>query len=175
MSDRADIVAALGIVARRFGTMLDEVAFLGGASAVLHVTDAGAPPPRPTKDVDVIVEVASTTDYLGRLSDELRARGFEVDVEEGAPLCRWVVDGIKVDVMPTREDVLGLKNRWFDAALRHPTRYRLPDGQEILLVGAPYFVATKLEAFVDGTKLPLREPHRTGTPDPHRRRPRGWW
>ena len=35
----------------------DDAVLLGGASIVLWITDRGAPPIRPTKDVDVVVEV----------------------------------------------------------------------------------------------------------------------
>jgi hypothetical protein len=39
--------------------VLGNVAFLGGASIVLWITDPAAPALRPTKDVDVVVEVTS--------------------------------------------------------------------------------------------------------------------
>jgi hypothetical protein len=39
--------------------LLPEVVFVGGATVELWITDPGAPPARPTKDVDVVVEVAS--------------------------------------------------------------------------------------------------------------------
>jgi hypothetical protein len=50
---------------------------------------------RPTKDVDVIVQVGSKAEYDTRLRDALIARGFAEDTDEGAPPCRWVVRGIK--------------------------------------------------------------------------------
>lgn len=134
-------------VATRLGPFVERVVFLGGAAAGLQITDPAAPAPRPTKDVDVVVEVASTAEYLGALRDELRGLGFSEDTEEGAPLCRWTVDGVKVDVMPTRGGVLGFTNRWYEAALAHATRFALPGGPTIRLVTAPCFLATKLEAF----------------------------
>jgi hypothetical protein len=32
---------------------------------------------------------------------------------QGAPICRWIYQDIKVDVMPTDENVLGFNNQWY--------------------------------------------------------------
>jgi hypothetical protein len=48
--------------------------FLGGCATGLLISDAGAPPMRMTRDVDVIAEVASLSDYHG-LSARLAAKG----------------------------------------------------------------------------------------------------
>jgi len=42
--------------------LLDDVAFLGAASIPLWITEEAAPPARPTRDVDVVVEVMSRID-----------------------------------------------------------------------------------------------------------------
>ena len=72
------------------------VVFLGGAATALLITDSATPDVRVTKDVDVIVEIASRGDYY-RLAESLRSFGFAEDTSEGAPVCRWLVDGIVVD------------------------------------------------------------------------------
>jgi hypothetical protein len=131
-------------VARRLGPLREEVAFLGGAIVGLLLTDPAAPAPRVTRDVDVIVEIGSRRDYW-HLERQLRSLGFEQD-EEGGIVCRWIIDEIKVDVMPTSEAILGFTNRWYGAAVRSATRCALDD-LEIRVVTAPYFAATKLEAF----------------------------
>ena len=105
------------IVADRLGDLRDEVVFLGGATVGLLITDPAAAAVRPTKDVDVIVEVATWGEYAP-LQDRLREHGFTEDTEEGAPLCRWVIEGIKVDVMPTNEAILGFSNRWYSPAMK---------------------------------------------------------
>ena len=53
---------------------------------------------------------------LVRHAAALIAGGFTEDTDEDAPPCRWVVR-IKVDVMPTRLDVLGFTNRWYAPAM----------------------------------------------------------
>jgi hypothetical protein len=52
-------IEMLEAAAAALGDLLGEVVFVGGATIGLWITDPAAPPPRPTKDVDVIVEVAS--------------------------------------------------------------------------------------------------------------------
>ena len=139
-------IAWLRTVAERLADLRPELVFLGGATLELLITDPGASAPRPTKDVDVIVELGSYADYV-LLQERLRARGFQEDSSEGAPVCRWVTQGIKVDVMPTRDGILGPPNRWFSAAMRDATEVDLGHDVTIRLISAPCFVATKLEAF----------------------------
>ncbi|MEI7761573.1 MAG: hypothetical protein WCJ67_12580 [Thermoleophilia bacterium] len=64
-------IALLEEAAASLGPLVDEVAFLGGASLVLWMTDSAAPDPRVTLDVDVIV-LSSTQDSTTTTS----ARGF---------------------------------------------------------------------------------------------------
>lgn len=54
-----------------------------------------------------------------------------------------------VDVMPTDASILGFGNEWYREALRNSSSTILPNGIEIRHVTAPYFVATKIEAFHD--------------------------
>lgn len=49
-------IELLELAADALGPLLDEVVFVGGATVTLWITDPGAPPVRPTKDVDVVVE-----------------------------------------------------------------------------------------------------------------------
>ncbi len=120
--------------------------YLGGAVVDLLLTDQASPQARPTDDVDTIVEVGTTSQYY-QLAERLRAAGFKEDTSPGAPLCRWIVAGTKVDVMPTEPAVLGFSNRWYPSAIRHAEPVQLGDGSVVQVVTAPHFVATKLEAF----------------------------
>ena len=142
MSQTLDMVV---LVARGLGALREEVAFLGGAVTGLLITDPAAPEIRPTDDVDVIVEVASQVAYAS-LGRRLRVLGFREDKSEGAPTCRWIFSGQKVDVMPTSAEVLGFANRWYASALREAETRRV-GGLALRVVTAPYFLATKLEAF----------------------------
>ena len=140
-------VAMVEKVAVHLGNLKTRVVFLGGAATGLLLTDPGAPPIRATKDVDVIVQVGSRLEYRA-LEKGLLALGFKQDRSEGAPLCRWVIDGLLLDVMPTDPSLLGFSNRWYPEAMKASVPHLLPGGTEIRLVSAPYFLATKLEAFL---------------------------
>jgi len=132
--------------ARLLNPMLDRVVFVGGATTWLFLSDPAAPEVRPTKDVDVIVEIGSLVQYH-RLEQELHDIGFRQPMVGGGPICRWTFGELTLDVMPTDSTILGFSNQWYLEALRYATERVLDPGVTILCVTAPYFVATKLEAF----------------------------
>lgn len=82
----------------------------------------------------------------------LKARGFVQDMSVDAPICRWRIGTLTVDVMPMEKTVLGFANRWYPLAVATAQPFSLPSGKEIKLIIAPVFVATKLEAFKDRGK-----------------------
>lgn len=137
---------ALERVAKRLGVLRKEVVFVGGAVTELLITEEGAPAPRMTADIDAIAEVTTTAEYYGFL-ERLRALGFVEDRSEDAPMCRWLMDGVKVDLMPPDAGILGFSNRWYPETIATATTVRLPHGTEVRVAGAACFLATKLEAF----------------------------
>lgn len=142
--------ARLLLVARKLGSLRERVVFVGGMIRGLLTTDPAAAPMRPTEDVDMITGTASLADYYA-LGEELRARDFHEDSTEGAPLCRWVVDGVKADIMPIDPSVLGSSNVWFESAQRHAVTTVTEEG-EVHHIDGPHFCATKLEAFASRAK-----------------------
>jgi predicted nucleotidyltransferase len=133
-------------VAKRLGDLRDKVVFVGGCATGLFITDPATPEARATQDVDVIVEVASRIAYY-RLEEELRLKGFKQDMSENAPVCRWLIDRIIVDIMPTQEEILGFSNRWYLPAIKNADQLQLEKDLTIKLVSPPYFLATKIDAF----------------------------
>jgi predicted nucleotidyltransferase len=133
--------------ASALGPLLNRVVFVGGATVTLWITDPGAPAPRPTKDVDVVVEV-TTRSALHRFEDELRGRGFRNDTESSV-ICRWRHDAsdLILDAMPTTGDLLGFTNAWQTAAVPAAAWRTLPSGTRIRAATPPYLIATKLSAF----------------------------
>jgi len=134
------------LAVEKLGELCNEMVFLGGCTTGLLITDQASPPVRETKDVDVIVEVTTRAEYY-KLSEKLRELGFKEDQSEGAPLCRWVTDGVILDVMPTDSKILGFSNVWYPIAMKEAVEIELLNGSKIKVVTAPYFLATKLEAF----------------------------
>ena len=127
--------------------VLSDVVFLGGASIVLWITDPAAPAPRPTKDVDVVVEVTSRTSFHA-FEERLRSLGFKEDQEDGI-ICRWRHrdDDLILDAMPADAAILGFENRWQGASIPHAVECVLPSGARIRAAPPAYLLATKIEAF----------------------------
>lgn len=132
-------------VAEKLGELREQVVFVGGCAVGLLITDSFAPEIRPTQDVDFIVEITTRKEYY-KFSEQLRQKDFKEDISAKI-LCRWRLEDCIVDVMPTNSEVLGFSNRWYTEAMHNSTRFDLTPKLSIRLVSAPYFIATKLEAF----------------------------
>lgn len=140
-------VAMLERVAYSLGPELcSQFVFVGGVAAGLLITDLALPPIRRTDDVDIITNAEVLADYY-RFEDQLRGLGFVQDQSPDAPVCRWRVDGVAVDLMPTQEEILGFTNRWYRMGVSTAQMVTLPSGVQIWVLRAPEFIATKLEAF----------------------------
>lgn len=74
--------------------------------------------------------------------------GSIANLRENAPRCRWVIDGLTVDIMPTEGAFLGLNTTWFKEALATATVQEL-GAIRLRLISPVSFLATKYIAFVD--------------------------
>jgi hypothetical protein len=135
----------LQFAAKQLGILRDDVVFLGGCTTALFITDTASPDVRYTLDVDCIVDVISLSQYY-QFEKGLIKQGFKKSIEDDV-ICRWRYDDVILDVMPTDEKILGFGNRWYKAAIQSSKQYVFSDGFHINVVSAPYFLATKLEAF----------------------------
>lgn len=140
-------LAMIYLVAETLGPLCDEFVFVGGVTATLLITDRLAEPPRTTDDVDLVCKVATRLDYE-ELAQRLRARGLREDSRDGAPICRWRIRDLAVDVMPAKSvPSLGETNRWYPGAVAHAEVHELLADLHVRVLTAPYFLGTKLEAF----------------------------
>jgi len=122
----------------------DSVIFVGGATVSLYVQRV-AEEIRPTDDVDVLIELTDSKAYV-TLEEKLRAKKFVNDIESGV-ICRYKIQGITVDIMPTNDKILGFSNIWYPQGFKTAVKYDLEDGYNINIFRPEYFIATKLEAF----------------------------
>ena len=114
----------------------------------MYVTSLAGEPLRTTDDVDCVIGITSRVAY-NELEEKLRALGFTHPLDDPqAPICRWKFSEILVDVMPMDAGVLGFSNRWYPEGVEHAERRILPEGQEISIFTLPYFLASKIEAFL---------------------------
>ena len=118
-----------------------EYAFLGGSIVPLLLDDPDLSPIRPTNDVDVGILLVNQA-QMAAIEAKLRSAGFAHDVTPGAPMCRWRLDGIIVDIMPNKDaEFMGLSSRWFSdalpsAALKHVTNSSYPKIRSLLQLPA---------------------------------------
>lgn len=135
----------LKIIARRLGALNNEVVYLGGCTTALFISDPLSLDVRSTLDVDCIIDVISLGKYY-QFENKLKKRGFSQSIENTV-MCRWHYDDMILDVMPADEKILGWGNHWFREAIKHTIIHKIADDLNIKSVTAPYFLATKIEAF----------------------------
>ena len=143
-------------VANALGELKEKVVFVGGAIISLY-PDRPVFEIRPTDDVDVIIEIVN---YAGRtaLEEKLRAIGFTHDIESGV-ICRYHIQGIIVDIMPTDDPSIGFTNKWYPEGFAQAVNYDIDEYCTVKILSAPYFIATKLEAFKSRGKSDGRTSH----------------
>ena len=149
-------LAMLMQVVNRLAPLLDRFVFLGGVVTELLITSTAAGSPRQTKDVDVVVNVLNLGEYSETLRERFLACGLVEDTRPGAPVCRWCLDDLIVDIMPTRGEILDFSCEWYQVAFDTAQPTMLPNGSTIRLVTPACFLATKLAAFGDrGRRDPM--------------------
>lgn len=141
-------VAKVELIAAALGALRERLVLVGGCAAGLLFTDPGAAPARVTYDVDLLAEVAALSGYH-QLEKEFSQLGFKRDMSADAPICRWRLGELEVDLMPTESSILGFSNRWYPLAVETAQPLALPSGITIRLISAPAFMATKFVAFED--------------------------
>lgn len=86
---------------------------VGGLMVQLHAHRASVPPPRATKDVDLIADVQTNRSSFGSIGTALASIGFEVDVPDArtSPIYRFARGEDQVDVMVADHLPSGVKPR----------------------------------------------------------------
>lgn len=137
-------ITRIKAVNNAFGKLKDKVVFVGGATISLY-PDRSFFETRVTDDVDVIVEIIN---YQGRveLEEKLRSLGFAHYIESSV-VCRYKIEGIIVDIMPTVDPSIGFNNKWYPEGFQKAIDYSIDGENVVKILSAPYFIATKFEAF----------------------------
>lgn len=139
-------------IAQALGDLNNYVVYVGGAVVSLYIDDSSAEDVRPTRDIDISMEIANLVE-LEKIREELIQKGFYQTSEDNV-ICRFRYEDIKVDVMATKAVGWAPANPWFESGFKHIVYYKL-DEIEIKCLSLPYFLATKFTAFYDrGAKDP---------------------
>ena len=134
-------------VAEALQDLNDRLVYVGGAMAGSYATDPTATEPRVTYDVDCVVNTTSYSEHIA-FENQLRAKHFQNDQTPDAPLCRWVLNGEKVDVMSMVESSLSFGNRWYRPGFSRRELCKLPSGECIYRLSVTYYIATKIDALL---------------------------
>lgn len=137
----------LAHIAAGLGPLRDKVVFVGGSTVPLYLTDRGAGTVRPTEDVDCVTEAVTRRQHHA-FEAKLEDLGFRHSMQPGAPICRWTYHGLTADIMPAAGEVLGFRNSWYADGCANSRKMSLPGGEVVRIFALPYFLASKIEAFL---------------------------
>ncbi len=148
MSHRINITRIKSVF-NALGYLKTTVVFIGGATVSLYA-DRMAEEVRPTDDVDVLVEIYTLGEYTA-LEIKLREFGFKNDTSAKF-IGRFLLDGLIVDIMSMTAKISGEANKWYSDGLQNAVSYIIDEQHIIKIFSAPYFIASKIEAFKDRGK-----------------------
>jgi predicted nucleotidyltransferase len=131
-------------VANALGDLNADVIYVGGAIVSFYITDMGADQPRPTKDIDISVQI-STYSEMDRLREQLATKGIHPASDQNV-MYRFQLEDILIDFIPFEETPLGPTNSWLKPGFSLAYEVRAV-GQTIKILPVSYFLATKFEAF----------------------------
>jgi hypothetical protein len=137
-------ITRIKVVYNALEELANEVVFVGGATVSLYA-DRPSGEARPTDDVDILVELLHYRNYAD-IEERLRSKGFTNDTESGV-ICRYRVQGIIVDVMPTGKNTLGFTNSWYEKGYATAMTHTFSEHYNIRIFQPVYFLASKIEAF----------------------------
>lgn len=139
-------------VAKALRELNDRVVFVGGAIVSLYINDPAAEDIRPTKDIDISLEIL-TLGELEKLREQLIEKKFYQTSDETV-MCRFMYEDVTVDVMSTKAVGWAPADQWFAPGFKHVETKKIED-QKIRILPLAYFLATKFSAFHDrGAKDP---------------------
>lgn len=135
-------------IAEGMRSLNERLVYVGGAMAGSYANDPAAVEPRPTTDVDCVVDSKNYAEHAA-VEEQLRKLHFQNDTKSEPPvICRWVYNGEIVDVMSYEEKSLSFGNRWYRPGFEHRELYTLPSGKQIYRLPVTYYLATKIEALL---------------------------
>lgn len=137
-------ITRIRAVYNALGDLRNDVVFVGGATVSLYA-DQRAEEVRPTEDIDVVVEIMTHRDF-SQLDERLRNLGFKNDQDSGI-ICRYIINGLIVDIMPIHDEAIGFANKWYPKGFELSEYYEISENLSVRIFAPVYFLASKLEAF----------------------------
>jgi len=137
-------IATVAEVAGALKEIKEQMVFVGGAVVSLYTDDQAADENRPTKDIDLTLNVLNMG-HWANLQEQLANIGFYPD-PFGHSICSYKYKNIPVDIRSADDGPLGPSNRWYREGFKNLWTVSAKE-QEIQILSAPCYLATKFEAF----------------------------
>jgi len=146
LENRTINIAVVSEVAEALQHIKQDMVFVGGAVVSLYTDDPAADEIRPTQDIDMTLNIINLS-HWEKVQTQLGALGFHPD-PFGHAICSYKYKDIPVDIMATEDGPLGPANRWYKIGFENLWTAKAKD-QDIKILSAPCYLATKFEAFND--------------------------
>lgn len=144
MENRAINIAVVAEVAKALQDIKQNMVFVGGAVVSLYTDDTAAEEIRPTQDIDMTLNIVNLGHWK-QVQEKLGSLGFHPD-PFGHSICSYKYKDIPVDIMATEDGPLGPANSWYKIGFENLWIAKANE-QEINILSAPCYLATKFEAF----------------------------
>lgn len=150
MHNKVINLALVAQVAHGLKELREKMVFIGGAVISLYTDDPAADEIRPTKDIDMTINLANYAAWA-KMQERLAELNFYPD-PQGQSICSYKFADIAIDIMPAEGSGIGVSNKWYKPGFKYLQEVTLPDGIKINILSSAHFLATKLEAFKDRGK-----------------------
>lgn len=144
MENRTINIAVVAEIAKALSEIKETMVFVGGAVVSLYTDDPSADEIRPTQDIDMTLNIVNLYHWQ-EVQERLGELGFYPD-PFGHAICSYKYKDIPVDIMATESGPMGPSNSWYKIGFENLWTAKALE-QEIKILSAPCYLATKFEAF----------------------------
>ncbi|ASB49423.1 nucleotidyl transferase AbiEii/AbiGii toxin family protein [Alkalitalea saponilacus] len=144
MENKTINIAVVAEIAAALKDLKENMVFVGGAVVSLYTDDPAAEEIRPTQDIDMTLDIVNLHHWK-EVQEKLAELGFQPD-PFGHTICSYKYKNIPVDIMATEDGPFGPSNSWYKPGFNNLWTVKAKN-QEIKILSAPYYLATKFEAF----------------------------
>ncbi len=146
MENKIINIGVVAEVAKALKELKSQMIFVGGSVISLYTDDVAADEIRPTGDIDMTVKVMTYSNWIS-LNERLAELNIHPD-PYGHAICSYKYENIPIDIMPSEDGPIGPANKWYKLGFDDLQLVKALD-EEIQILPAPCFLATKFEAFKD--------------------------
>lgn len=144
MENKIINIAVVAEIAEALQDIKQNMVFVGGAVVSLYTDDPAADEIRPTQDVDMTLNIVNLSHWQ-QVQEKLGELGFHPN-PFGHAICSYKYKNIPVDIMATEDGPLGPTNKWYKIGFENLWTAAAKN-QEIKILSAPCYLASKFEAF----------------------------